>query len=80
LKHFKKLQGNLEFHQNKTHPGGVPDMRRQCEKAADQWWLYGDTLQEAIEENPILKVNGGQSLWSTGHMIGRSAATWHVRL
>jgi hypothetical protein len=37
LEHFKKLQGNLEFHQNKSHPGGVPDMRRQCVKAADQW-------------------------------------------
>jgi hypothetical protein len=28
LEHFKKLLGNLEFHQNKCHPGGVPDMRR----------------------------------------------------
>jgi hypothetical protein len=37
LEHFKKLQGNLEFHQNKCHPKGVPDRRRQCEKAADQW-------------------------------------------
>jgi hypothetical protein len=32
-----KLQGNLEFHQNKCHPGDVPNMRRQCAKAADQW-------------------------------------------
>jgi hypothetical protein len=23
LGHFKKLQGNLEFHQNKCHPGNV---------------------------------------------------------
>jgi hypothetical protein len=37
LEHFKKLQGNLEFYQNKCHPGGVPNMRRQCAKAADQW-------------------------------------------
>jgi hypothetical protein len=37
LEHFKKLQGNLEFHQNKCLPRGVPDMRRQCAKAADQW-------------------------------------------
>jgi hypothetical protein len=37
LEHFKKLQGNLKFHQNKCHPGDVPDMRRQCAKVADQW-------------------------------------------
>jgi hypothetical protein len=37
LEHFKKLQKKLEFHQNKCHPRGVPDMRRQCAKAADQW-------------------------------------------
>jgi hypothetical protein len=36
LEHFKKLQGNSEFHQNRCHPRGVPDMRRQCAKAADQ--------------------------------------------
>jgi hypothetical protein len=35
--HFKKLQGNLEFHQNKCHPRNVPDTRRQCAKATDQW-------------------------------------------
>jgi hypothetical protein len=27
----------LEFHQNKSHPGDVPDMKRQCAKVADQW-------------------------------------------
>jgi hypothetical protein len=37
LEHFKKLQGNLEFHQNKCHPRNIPDMRRQYAKAADQW-------------------------------------------
>jgi hypothetical protein len=37
LENFKKLQGNLEFHQNKCHPRDVPDMRRRCAKAADQW-------------------------------------------
>jgi hypothetical protein len=35
LEHFKKLQGNLEFHQNKYHPGDVPDTRRHCAKTAD---------------------------------------------
>jgi hypothetical protein len=37
LEHFKKSQENLEFHQNKCHPEDVPDMRRQCAKATDQW-------------------------------------------
>jgi hypothetical protein len=37
LEHFMKLQGNLEFQQNKCHHGDVPDRRRQCAKAADQW-------------------------------------------
>jgi hypothetical protein len=37
LEHFKKLQGNLEFHQNKCHAGDVPNTRRQCAKAVDQW-------------------------------------------
>jgi hypothetical protein len=36
LEHFKKLQGKLEFHQNKCHHGNAPDMRRQCAKATDQ--------------------------------------------
>jgi hypothetical protein len=40
LEHFKKLQGKLEFHQNKGHPGNAPDMRRQCAKATDPW-AYG---------------------------------------
>jgi hypothetical protein len=31
------LQGNLEFHQTKCHPEDVPNMRRQCAKAPDQW-------------------------------------------
>jgi hypothetical protein len=37
LEHFKKLQENLEFHQNKCHLGNVPNTRRQCAKATDQW-------------------------------------------
>jgi hypothetical protein len=31
-------------------------------------WLHGDTLQEAIEENPKLKVGGGQTSWPAGHV------------
>jgi hypothetical protein len=49
LEHFKKLQGNFEFHQNKCHPGGVTLMG----------WLSGDTLQEEVERNPKLKISGG---------------------
>jgi hypothetical protein len=43
LEHFKKLQGKMEFHQNKCHPGNAPDTRRQCAKATDQWaqWVAG---------------------------------------
>jgi hypothetical protein len=37
LEHFKKLEGNFEFHQNKCHHGDVHDMRRQCAHATDQW-------------------------------------------
>jgi hypothetical protein len=37
LEHFKKLQGNLEFQQNKCHLRNVPDTKRQCAKAVDQW-------------------------------------------
>jgi hypothetical protein len=61
LEHFKKLQGNLEIHQNKCHPGDVHDTRRQCAKVVDQWAqvVAGDTLQEAVERNPKLKISGG---------------------
>jgi hypothetical protein len=34
-------------------------------------WLHGDTLQETIEWNPKLKVDGGQTPWLVGHMAGR---------
>jgi hypothetical protein len=37
LEHFKKTQGNLEFHQNKFHPRDVRDTRRQCAKVPNQW-------------------------------------------
>jgi hypothetical protein len=31
-------------------------------------WLRGDTLQEAVEGNPKLKVGGGRTPWPAGHM------------
>jgi hypothetical protein len=31
-------------------------------------WLRCDTLQEAVEGNPKMKVNGGQTPWLAGHV------------
>jgi hypothetical protein len=31
-------------------------------------WLHGDTLQEAVEGNPRLKVGGGRTPWPTSHV------------
>jgi hypothetical protein len=31
-------------------------------------WLRGDTLQDAIGGNPMLKVGGGRTPWSVGHV------------
>jgi hypothetical protein len=31
-------------------------------------WPCGDTLQEAVEGNPKLKVGGGRIPWLAGHM------------
>jgi hypothetical protein len=56
LEHFKKLQENLEFHQNKCHPGGVPDMRRQWVKAANQWAL-------GVADHPTPLVEGNLTGW-----------------
>jgi hypothetical protein len=58
LEHFKKLQENLEFHQNKCHLGGVPNMSRQCAKAADQW-----AQGVAGKPNPL----GGQPHLAASH-------------
>jgi hypothetical protein len=47
LEHFKKLQGNLEFHQNKCHPGDVHDMRRHVQRAltsGPRGWPAGHVL------------------------------------
>jgi hypothetical protein len=32
-------------------------------------WLCGDTLQEAVEGNPKLKVDGGQTPWPADHHL-----------
>jgi hypothetical protein len=81
LEHFKKLQGKLEFHQNKCHHGNAPDTRRQCAKATDQWaqgvagrpnsQVAGPTLcalQEAVTRNLKLEVGGSQTRWPASHM------------
>jgi hypothetical protein len=31
-------------------------------------WLHGDSLQEAVEGNPKLKVDGGRTPWPAVHM------------
>jgi hypothetical protein len=31
-------------------------------------WLRGDTLQEALEGNPKLKVGGGRTPWPADHV------------
>jgi hypothetical protein len=31
-------------------------------------WHHGDTLKEAVEGYPKLKVSGGQTPWLTGHV------------
>jgi hypothetical protein len=73
LDHFKKLHGKIEFHQNKCHLEGVPDMWRQCAKVANQWaqgvgWLCSDTLQEVVEGKPKMKVGGGRAPWLAGYV------------
>jgi hypothetical protein len=40
-------------------------------------WLCSDTVQEAVEGNPRLKVSGGQTPWPTDH-VARPATTWRV--
>jgi hypothetical protein len=54
LEHFKKLQGNVEFYQNKCHPRNAPDMRRPCAKATDMWaqWLADQPQFAASHEFP----------------------------
>jgi hypothetical protein len=83
LKHFKKLQENLEFHQNKCHPRDVPDTRRQCAKATDQWargvagrpgfmsvWPTSSCtcVYTRRGSQVVEKVGGGQTTWSVGHV------------
>jgi hypothetical protein len=35
-------------------------------------WLHGNTIQEVVEGNPMLKVGGGRTPWPAGH-VARSA-------
>jgi hypothetical protein len=41
-------------------------------------WLHGDTLQDAIEGNPKLKVGGGQTTWPVGHVARSAGQHLHV--
>jgi hypothetical protein len=69
LEHFKKLQGNLKFQQNKCHPEGVPNPWPAGPTMQPlTGWLRGDTLHEAIEGNPMLKASVGWTPWRAGHV------------
>jgi hypothetical protein len=88
LEHFKKSQGNLEFHQNKYHPRDVRDMRRQCTKATDQWprgWLADQLAFESVQTKTswTCVYTRRERLWwwrklVEGELIGQPAATWEV--
>jgi hypothetical protein len=41
-------------------------------------WLFGDTLQEAVEWNPKLKVGGGKLHGQPVTWLSRPATTWCV--
>jgi hypothetical protein len=60
LENFKKLQGNLKCHQNKCHPGNVPDTRRQCAKAIDQWAKEWPASQTPSMAGPTLQPFTGR--------------------
>jgi hypothetical protein len=61
--HFKILYGNLEFHQNKCHLGGVPDTRRQCAKVADQWAEGVADWPNPLVGRPHLIASHGLASW-----------------
>jgi hypothetical protein len=87
LDHFKKLQGNLEFHQNKCHPGDVPNMRRQCAKTIDSWsqgvacQLGFLSVWPAASCTRVYMRRGRPRRWRKSVETkphGRSATTWRV--
>jgi hypothetical protein len=44
-------------------------------------WLRGDTLQEAVEGNPKLKVGGGRIPWPADHvarLVGHHLACYRL--
>jgi hypothetical protein len=92
--HFKKLQGNLEFHQSMCHPGDVPDKRRQCTKATNQWAQGVAGRPGFMSVWPAASFThvytrwgrpsqGRKSVEANPHgrpatWLGRSATTWRV--
>jgi hypothetical protein len=67
LEHFKKLQGNVEFYQNKCHPGNAPTGPTLQPSVS---FLGGDALQDAVEWNPSPEIDGGRAAWPAGHVAG----------
>jgi hypothetical protein len=69
LEHFKKLQGNLEFHQNKWHPRNVPAWSARFYVGLVHGFL--DTcLHEKGKAKGVEKVGGGLSTRPAGHIGG----------
>jgi hypothetical protein len=79
LEHFKKLQGNLEFHKNKSHLGDVPDMRRQRAKGANQ----GEKLYRDADERESFgaeaPVPTGRLHALLGHLGITSASRYKIK-
>jgi hypothetical protein len=85
LEHFKKLQGNMEFYQNKCQPGNAPDTRRTCAKATDMSasglsagqtpWLVGPTLQPPMS---FIRSDALQEAveWNPRPVVGGGRAPW----
>jgi hypothetical protein len=66
LENFKKLQGNLEFHQNKCHPRDVPDTRRFY-VGLTRGFMH-TCLHENWNAKAVEKISGGQTTCLAGHV------------
>jgi hypothetical protein len=81
LENFKKLQGNVEFYQNKCHPGNAPNTRRPCAKATDVWaqWVAGWPVNPTFQ--PPMSFHGGDAPqeiveWNLRPGVGGGWAPW----
>jgi hypothetical protein len=78
LENFKKLEGKLEFHKNKCHPGDVPGTRRQCAKATDKCtqgvagWPGFMLVWPMAPCTRVYMRWGRPRRWRLNHMAGRT--------